>query len=143
MLGKKSNEKPCRTIDALIGANVEFRGNITFSGGLRIDGKVKGNVTARGAGNSTLILSENAEVHGNVSAPHVISNGKIRGHLRCAERVELEPQAQVLGDVHYKLISIAQGATVHGHLVRDQNQDGQKGVVTALKPATRPQEKAR
>lgn len=137
-LGKKSDEKPCGTINTLIGAKAEFKGNIAFSGGLRIDGKVKGNITAPGTGSSTLILAEHAEVCGNITVPHMIINGKIKGNVHCSERIELQPQAEILGDVHYKLIGIAVGATIHGNLVRKTKEGSEKGVVTKLKPVTAP-----
>ena len=46
-LSRKPTEKPCNTIDTLIGVSTEMKGDITFSGGLRIDGKVKGNITGQ------------------------------------------------------------------------------------------------
>src|SRR5436190_14597317 len=101
---KNPNEKPCNTIDTLIGARTELKGDLTFSGGLRIDGKLKGNVTAKGDGNSTLILSENALIIGNVTVPHIIINGTIKGIVRAAERIELQPKAEIAGDVYYKVI---------------------------------------
>lgn len=133
MLGK-SNEKPCNTIDTLIGAKAELKGDIVFSGGLRIDGKQKGNVTAKGAGNSTLVLSENAEIVGNVTVPHMIINGKIKGNVDCSERIELQSKAEIVGDVHYKVIEMALGAAINGNLVHDAGQGTEKGSVAKLKP---------
>lgn len=133
MLGK-SNEKPCNTIDTLIGAKAELKGDIVFSGGLRIDGKQKGNLSARGAGNSTLVLSENAEIVGDVTVPHMIINGKIKGNVHCAERIELQSKAEISGDVHYKVIEMALGATVNGNLIHDSGQAAEKSAVTKLKP---------
>lgn len=133
-LGKQSSEKPCDSIDTLIGADVELRGNIAFSGGLRIDGKVKGNITAQGAENSTLILGDGAVVHGNVIVPHVISNGQIKGNVRSAECIELQPHAEIAGDVHYKIIGIARGAVIKGNLVCESESEKAKAVVTKLKP---------
>lgn len=132
MLGK-SNEKPCNTIDTLIGAKAEVKGDIVFSGGLRIDGKQKGNIAARGAGNSTLVLSENAEIVGNVTVPHMIINGKIKGNVHCAERIELQPKAEIVGDVHYKVIEMALGAAINGNLVHETGQTVEKGAVAKLK----------
>ncbi|MFQ5994704.1 MAG: polymer-forming cytoskeletal protein [Acidiferrobacterales bacterium] len=133
MLGK-SNEKPCNTIDTLVGAKAELKGDVVFSGGLRIDGKQKGNVTAKGAGNSTLVLSENAEIVGDVIVPHMIVNGRIRGNVHCSERIELQSKAEVIGDIHYKVIEMALGATINGNLVRDSGEATEKGGVTKLKP---------
>ena len=137
-LGKTPAEKPCNTIDTLIGVKSELKGDIVFSGGLRIDGKVRGNITAKGDANSTLVLSEHAVVTGNVTVPHIITNGSIKGNVRAAERIELQTKSEIVGDVYYKVIEMALGAVINGNLVReslDGNRDG-KGVVTRLKTAT-------
>ncbi|MDO8703851.1 MAG: polymer-forming cytoskeletal protein [Sulfuricaulis sp.] len=136
-LGKTPTEKPCNTIDTLIGAKTDLKGDIVFTGGLRIDGKVRGNITAKGDGNSTLVLSENAFVTGNVTVPHIITNGSIKGHVRAAERIELQPKAEINGDVYYKVIEMALGAVINGNLVREAVEVSReiKGTVTRLKTA--------
>jgi cytoskeletal protein CcmA (bactofilin family) len=136
-LGKTPTEKPCNTIDTLIGGKTELKGDIVFSGGLRIDGKIRGNITAKGDGTSTLVLSENAVVTGNVTVPHIITNGSIKGNVRAAERIELQPKAEITGDVYYKVIEMALGAAINGNLVREPmeaNRDN-KGTITRLKAA--------
>src|SRR5690554_8154384 len=136
-LSKSPNEKPCNTIDTLIGARTELKGDITFSGGLRIDGKLKGNVTAKGEGNSTLILSENAVIIGNVTVPHVIANGTIKGTVRASERIELQPKADITGDIYYKVLEVVVGAVINGNLVRDAGDAaGQRAAIARLKPVT-------
>jgi cytoskeletal protein CcmA (bactofilin family) len=117
-IAKKPNDKPCNTIDTLVGVTTELKGDITFAGGLRIDGKIKGNIVARADDNSTLVLSENAVVTGDVSVPHMIVNGKIKGNVRCVERLELQAKAEIMGDVTYKVLEIAAGAQVVGNLTR-------------------------
>lgn len=133
-LAKKPSEKPCNTIDTLIGVRTELKGDIVFSGGLRIDGKVKGNITAKGDGSSTLVLSENAVVTGNITVPHVIVNGSIKGNVRSSERIELQPKSEITGDVYYKVIEMALGAAINGNLLRDVTESKDKGAVTKLKP---------
>lgn len=128
-LARKPTEKPCNTIDTLIGISTDLKGDITFSGGLRIDGKVKGNITARSDDNSTLVLSENAVVTGDVKVPHMIVNGKIKGNVISAERLELQPKAEINGDVTYKVLEIAAGAQVNGIMMRVS----EKGEVIPLK----------
>jgi cytoskeletal protein CcmA (bactofilin family) len=133
-LSKNPNEKPCNTIDTLIGAKTEIKGDISFAGGLRIDGKIKGNVTATGEGNSTLVLSEHAVIQGNVTVPHIISNGQIKGDVRASERVELQVKAEIEGDVFYKTIEMAQGAIINGNLTREVDDAArEKASVTRLK----------
>jgi cytoskeletal protein CcmA (bactofilin family) len=134
-IGKSPNEKPCNTIDTLVGVRTELKGDLTFSGGLRIDGKLKGNVTAKGDGNSTLILSENALIIGNVTVPHMIINGTIKGTVRATERIELQPKAEIAGDVYYKVLEVALGAVINGNLVREAAEQGKdKPTIARLKP---------
>ncbi len=135
----KAHEKPCASIDTLIGANSEVKGTLVFSGGLRIDGKVRGNIMAPDQDNSTLVLSERAEVEGNVQVPHITLQGRIRGNVHSTERIELQRKAQITGDVHYKVIQIAVGATVEGKLVHiSEKHVEESGVVAKLKPAAMP-----
>ena len=100
---------------------------------------MRGNITAKGDGNSTLVLSEHAAVSGNVTVPHIITNGSIKGNVRAAERIELQSKAEIFGDVYYKVIEMALGAVVNGNLVREAVETGRdstnKGTVTRLKSA--------
>jgi len=134
-LGKTPTEKPCNTIDTLIGAKTDLKGDIVFTGGLRVDGKVRGNITAKGDSNSTLVLSEHAMVTGNVTVPHIITNGTIKGNVRAAERIELQPKAEISGDVYYKVIEMSLGAMINGNLLREPVEVN-KGTVTRLKSAS-------
>ena len=59
MFGKSNKPSP---IDTLIGAGTTIEGDITFTGGLRIDGNIKGNVKALGSKPGTLVVSELAKV---------------------------------------------------------------------------------
>ena len=136
-LRKQSNKEPRGAIETLIGAEVEIKGDIDFSEGLRIDGKVKGNITARDTANSTLILGEHAEVSGKITAPHIIVNGSVSGDVHCTARIELQSNARITGDVYYQHISIAFGAAIDGNLLHYGTENGKKGVVTPFKPGTR------
>jgi cytoskeletal protein CcmA (bactofilin family) len=117
-IARRPNDKPCNTIDTLVGVTTDMKGDISFSGGLRIDGKVRGNITSRSDDNSTLVMSEHATVNGDVSVPHMIVNGKIKGNVRAVERLELQGKAEISGDVTYKVLEIAAGAQVNGALTR-------------------------
>ena len=135
----KENEQPCASIDTLIGANAEVKGTLVFSGGLRIDGKVKGNIIASAQDNSTVVLSERAEVDGSVQVPHITLQGRIKGNVHSSERIELQRRAQITGDVHYKAMHIAVGATVEGNLVPIADKRVDEGrVVARLNPTAMP-----
>ena len=111
--------KPVDTIDTLIGQKTVFKGDVEFTGGLRVDGKVNGNIIARDESNSTLVLSEMSEVEGNISVPHVIVNGTVKGNIKSTAHIELQPNSRIVGDVHYKGVEMQLGASINGNLVCD------------------------
>ncbi|MDP2793007.1 MAG: polymer-forming cytoskeletal protein [Sulfurisoma sp.] len=116
MFSRKSS-KPQNRIDSLIGAGTSIEGDISFSGGLRIDGQVKGNVRATGDKASTLVVSEHARIEGEISVSHVVVNGTVIGPVRSSEFLELQPKARVTGDVEYNSIEMHLGAVVQGRLI--------------------------
>jgi cytoskeletal protein CcmA (bactofilin family) len=118
MFGKKIDGKPQGRIDSLIGAGTRVEGNLCFSGGLRIDGEVHGNIeAAEGASSSTLVLSEQARIEGAVKVAHLVTNGTIVGMVTVVESIEMQPRARIIGDVEYALIEMHQGAVIDGKLV--------------------------
>jgi cytoskeletal protein CcmA (bactofilin family) len=112
-----SASKPNNRIDSLIGAGTVIEGNVSFSGGLRVDGEVRGNVSALGEQPGTLVLSEHARIDGEVNVPHLVINGTINGPVRSSDTLELQPHAKVTGDVEYNTIEIQLGAVVQGRLI--------------------------
>jgi len=134
MFGEKGNSKPQNRIDCLIGAGTTVEGNVMFSGGLRVDGKVRGNVIAAEGKPGTLVLSEQAQIEGEIHVSHVVINGTVIGPVYAIEYVELQPKANVTGDVHYKTLEMQLGAVVQGRLVFET--DGKADKVVPFKPAT-------
>ncbi len=115
MFNKQS--KPQNRIDSLIGVGTRVNGDIHFSGGLRVDGEVSGSVIAEPSKASTLVLSEQAKVHGEISVTHLVVNGMVTGPVQASEYLELQSKAKVTGDVRYKTLEIQLGAIVEGKLV--------------------------
>ena len=133
MFGKKSEGKPLGRIDTLIGAGTRIEGSLFFTGGLRIDGEVKGSVQAvEGASASTLVLSEQARIEGAVSVAHFVSNGTVVGPVVVTETLEMQPRARIVGDVEYASIEMHQGAVIEGRLV---SHPASRGELTALESA--------
>ncbi len=112
----KPRKRSTPTIDTLIGAGTSVLGNVTFTGGLRIDGRALGNIIAMGAEPCTLVIGEHAEVQGEIRASHVVVNGKVVGPVLADGYVELQPKARVVGDVSYKTLEMHVGATLRGRL---------------------------
>jgi cytoskeletal protein CcmA (bactofilin family) len=132
MFGTNKRNKPQNRIDCLIGAGTMIEGNITFSGGLRVDGHVRGNVIAAEDKPGTLVLSEQARIEGEIRVSHVVINGTVVGSVHAIEYLELQTKANVTGDVHYRTLEIQLGAVVQGRLVHQP--EAKSGKVVPLKP---------
>ncbi len=133
MFGTKSS-KPQNRIDCLIGAGTTIEGNIIFTGGLRVDGHVRGNVMSAEGKPGTLVLSEQAQIEGEIRVSHVVINGTVVGPVHAMEYVELQAKANVTGDVHYKTLEMQLGAVVQGRLVHQD--DGNVEKVVKFKSST-------
>ncbi len=112
----RKHSKPQNRIDTLIGAGTVIDGHVHFSGGMRVDGQINGNVIAAPDKPSTLVISEQGSVQGEVSVTHLVVNGQIRGGVTASEYLELHAKAKVTGDVRYKLLEIQVGALLDGRL---------------------------
>lgn len=121
MLGKKSKSSAKGTkIDTLIGENSELQGDIVFSGGLHVDGTIKGNVFADAESGSVLSVSERGHIEGEVRVPNIVLNGSVKGDVYSSGHIELAEKARVVGNVYYKFIEMVRGAEVNGNLVHQE-----------------------
>ena len=133
MFGNKSS-KPQNRIDCLIGAGTVIKGDLTFDGGLRVDGHVHGNVISVEGKPGTLVLSEAARIEGEIRVSHVVINGTVVGPVHAADYVELQSKANVTGDVYYRTLEMQLGAVVQGRLVYQDDVKADK--VVKFKPAS-------
>ena len=135
MFGNKNKpNKPQNRIDCLIGAGTEIKGDMTFDGGLRVDGHVHGNVVSVEGKPGTLVLSEAARIEGEIRVSHVVINGTVVGPVHAADYVELQSKANVTGDVYYRTLEMQLGAVVQGRLVYQDDAKADK--VVQFKPAS-------
>ena len=121
MFGKKKAFNSAR-IDTLIGQGTVINGDLIFSGGLHVDGKIIGNVMAEEDSEAMLILSEFGCIEGEVKVPNMVLNGEIVGDVFGSIRVELAPKSRINGSVYYNLIEMAIGAEVNGGLVHESSK---------------------
>ena len=113
---QKRNDKPQKRIDSLIGAGTTVDGDVTFTGGLRVDGIVKGNVATANGETGTLVVSEHARVDGEIRVSHVVVNGAVNGPVVAGDFLELQAKAKVTGDLEYRSLEMHTGAVVQGRL---------------------------
>lgn len=116
MFFKKANKIDSR-IDTLIGIETRIEGDLHFTGGLRVDGAIRGNVTEQNGTPSTLILSENGRIEGAVTAAKIVLNGKVVGPVKSSHFIELQTKARITGDLYYKSLEMHTGAVIEGKLI--------------------------
>ncbi len=113
MFFKKKNKF---NIDTLINEDFVIKGDTTYIGGIRLDGKIIGNVNVLGGNNGTLIMGEGSEVRGNIIVHNAIIGGKVTGNIRALNYIEIHPQADIKGDIEYKVLEVHAGAKILGEL---------------------------
>jgi cytoskeletal protein CcmA (bactofilin family) len=118
MFKKKKRKNPPVRIDTLIGQQTHIKGDIEFSGGLRVDGEITGNVNVINDSDSVLTLSEKGSITGEIRVPNLIINGTINGNVYTVGHVELADKAKVKGNIYYHLLEMAVGSEVNGQLIR-------------------------
>ncbi len=116
MFFKKANKIDSR-IDTLVGADTRIEGDLHFSGGLRVDGAILGDVTEQNGTPSTLIISEHGSIEGAVTAAKIVLNGKVIGAVKSSHFIELQTKARITGDLYYKSLEMHTGAVIEGKLV--------------------------
>lgn len=116
MFSKNKNKAQTR-IDTLISTDTKLEGNISFSGGLRVDGTIHGDVSEAANAPGMLVLSEHGRIEGAVTVARIVLNGEVQGPVRSNEFLELLAKSRVQGDVYYKSLEIHTGAIIEGKLV--------------------------
>ena len=104
-------------VTTVIGQGTEVVGDLTFRGGLHLDGQIVGNVQSETDVNSAITISDQGRVEGDIRVDSLVLNGTVIGDVYGAERVELAAAARVTGTVYYSTLTMAPGAEVNGQLV--------------------------
>lgn len=101
----------------LISKSTELIGDVSFSGNLEIEGKIRGNIHAEEGSGARIRIMDQGLVEGEIHVPVVVVNGVVNGDVYSSKHIELAAKAQVNGNVHYSLIEMVKGAQVNGSLV--------------------------
>lgn len=96
-------------MESLLGMNSSFKGKLNGRGTVRVDGMVEGQLYA-----DYVILSESAEVKGEIKAKRILIGGKMEGNVRAEELVEIKSNGKVLGDIFTPKLAIIEGAEFSG-----------------------------
>lgn len=123
MFGRKQKKTiEVTKLSSLVADNLHIVGDVLFSGGLRVDGKVEGNVLGKRGEKSLVVLSEKGCIVGRIKAYDAVINGTVTGDLEVEHFLELQAGARVSGNISYRQLQMECGATVDGKLLKvDEN----------------------
>lgn len=122
-------------VSAFVGKGVEFKGTISYSGTVRIDGYLDGEIHTDGV----LLIGEDAVIQAKITAGTIVCKGKITGDVVAKERVKLRAPAVMNGSVKTPVLSIEDGVLFNGalemaHGVRELPRDASLHPVGMIMP---------
>lgn len=86
--------------------DTEFRGDLSFKGSFRIDGRFKGTVVS----DSMLVVGEQGVVEADVKVAYIVINGEVRGTVQAEDKVEIHSRARVFGTIITPKLVVEEGA---------------------------------
>jgi cytoskeletal protein CcmA (bactofilin family) len=112
----KKNKIVIDSISSVLGESTRLNGKLTFSGTMRIDGSLEGEVISekKEGLNNTLIIGEKAQVSGDIHADTVINSGRIIGNVFAHSRLAIQDPGQVIGDVETAELTVEEGVIFNG-----------------------------
>jgi cytoskeletal protein CcmA (bactofilin family) len=132
-------------LSSLIAEDVEIVGDIRFATGMRIDGRVRGQVSgvpadggkgAKAGKGALLVLSESGRIEGSVCCHDAVINGVVDGDLEVEHFLELQSKARVTGSIRYRQLQMDVGAAVRGRLQAMALEDDAAAPTAADTPPT-------
>jgi cytoskeletal protein CcmA (bactofilin family) len=98
-------------INAFLGKDTEFEGKLSFTGAVRIDGRLKGEIFTEG----TLIVGETAVLESDIQTSNIIISGQVNGNIIAENMIDIRAPAKVFGNLKAPTITIAEGVTFEGN----------------------------
>lgn len=96
-------------IETFVGNNSTFKGEISTSGTIRVDGTVEGNIIS-----DWVVLGEKGNIKGDVTSGGVIVGGRIEGNVKAKEIIEIKNKGKVIGDILTPKLTIVEGGVIEG-----------------------------
>ena len=112
----KKNKLVIDSINSVLGEATKLDGRLVFSGTMRIDGSVQGEIFGekKDGVKNTLIIGEQAYVSGDIHADTVINSGQIHGNIFASSRVAIQDPGTLIGDVETAELTVEEGVVFNG-----------------------------
>lgn len=110
------------TITAYLGPDTSVEGTLKFEHSVLIEGKFKGEIHSEG----TLVIGEGAHVQAQITSRNVTIKGKIEGSIEASERVQIQSNGIVLGDITTPSLQMDESVTFEGRCSMGKRNDNQR-----------------
>ena len=94
----------------IIGADAVFTGELKFQKGVRLLGRLDGQIESTGE----LVVAEGATLTGDVKTGNIQVEGKVKGNVTAEGKVQLSSSARLEGDLQTARLEVADGAVLIG-----------------------------
>ena len=95
---------------SFLAEGTELNGVLTVKGGIRIDGRVKGEILSE----SVVYVGDQAEIEANITADGVIASGKILGNIVSGQLVMLNLPGSIVGLIETRELILEKGVYFDG-----------------------------
>ncbi len=121
----------------ILGADATFKGDLSFDSAAKLLGRFEGSIKAKGR----VYVADGSCCKATLSAKEISVEGQVEGNIEAGDRVELKPTGKILGDVVASRMSMADGATLDGHvrIGLDGDAAAKAGATAEMKPTAQPQ----
>lgn len=102
--------EPTEQVSTTIGADAVFKGQLQFKNGLRLLGRVDGEICNGGE----LFIGEGAILNGDAKAEIIRLDGQVKGNVKGGKKVQLSASARLEGDLETARLEVAEGAVLIG-----------------------------
>ena len=102
-----------RRVGAWVGKSVVFKGDLSSSEDMTIDGRVEGTVNL---GDHGLTIGSNAKIHADIVAKTVTVRGTVTGTITAGDKVVISETGSVEGDIRSPRLVLADGAVLRGRV---------------------------
>lgn len=104
---KKSKDE----INAFLGRDTEFDGKLSFTGAVRIDGKLSGEIFSSG----TLIVGESAVIKAQIHIADMVISGEVHGDIFAEKKIEITVPGKLFGNIKTPKLVLEEGVIFEGH----------------------------
>jgi cytoskeletal protein CcmA (bactofilin family) len=117
-------------INAFLGKDTEFEGKFSFTGMVRVDGRLSGEIFSNG----TLVVGESAIIKAQIHVGDVIINGEVQGNIFAEDRIEVNATGRLFGNIETPKLIIEDGVIFEGNCkMKDLGQKEEEPSTKAAK----------